>query len=78
MTTVISLRLLGVRRGWTKALIAGLLGWGTAWLLSLSLVHWDWGADGLAVHVIAIGIPATMAAAVDARPAGPPGHAVDR
>ena len=64
VTTVISLRLLGVRRGWTKALIAGLLGWGTAWLLSLSLVHWDWGADGLAVHVIAIGIPATMAAAV--------------
>ncbi len=62
--TVISLRLLGVRRGWTKALVAGLLGWGTAWLLALSLAHWDWGADGLAVHVIAIGIPATMAAAV--------------
>ena len=62
--TVISLRLLGVRRGWTKALAAGLLGWGAAWLLALSLAHWDWGADGLAVHVIAIGIPATMAAAV--------------
>ena len=25
---------------------------------------WDWGADGLALHLVAIGIPATMAAAV--------------
>ena len=63
-TTALSLRLLGIRRGWPKALLAGLLGWGAACLLALSLVSWDWGADGLAVHVIAIGIPATMAAAV--------------
>jgi ubiquinone biosynthesis protein len=63
-TTAVSLRLLGVRRGWMKALAAGLIGWGTAWILALSLVHWDWGADGLALHTIAIGIPATMAAAV--------------
>jgi ubiquinone biosynthesis protein len=64
VTTAVSLRLLGVRRGWTKALVAALIGWGTAWILALSLVHWDWGADGLALHAIAIGIPATMAAAV--------------
>jgi ubiquinone biosynthesis protein len=64
LITSLSLRLLGVRRGWMKALLAGLLGWGTAWLLALSLVHWDWGADGLAIHTIAIGIPATMSAAV--------------
>ena len=36
----------------------------SAWLLALGLADWDWGADGLVVHIVAIGIPATMAAAV--------------
>ena len=62
--TAVSLRLLGLRRGWPKALLAGVIGWGCAGLLALGLADWDWGADGLAVHTVAIGIPATMAAAV--------------
>ena len=64
VTTSVSLRLLGMRRGWTTALLAGAIGWGTAAILALSLSDWDWGADGLVLHIVAIGIPATMAVAV--------------
>src|SRR5262245_16408544 len=62
--TTVSLRLLGMRRGWTTALCAGLIGWGVAVISALSISRWDWGADGLALHVVAIGVPATMAVAV--------------
>jgi ubiquinone biosynthesis protein len=64
VTTSVSLRLLGTRRGWAKSLVAGFLGWGIAGLLALSLAHWDWGADGLLIQALAIGVPATMAVAV--------------
>ena len=64
ITTAISLRLLGLRRGWGTALISGVIGWGAAGLLALGLAHWDWGSDGLVVHTLAIAIPTTMAAAV--------------
>jgi ubiquinone biosynthesis protein len=64
MITSVALRLLGMRRGWGTALLAGLLGWGGAIVVALGLSTWDWGADGLALHVLAIGIPATMTAAV--------------
>ena len=63
-TTLLSLRLLGSRRGWGTALLAGVIGWGTATLVALGLNEWEWGGDDLAVHLLAIGIPATMAAAV--------------
>jgi len=63
-TTAISLRLLGIRRGWGRALVSGTLGWSIAIFVALGLSHWDWGADGLVVHLLAIGIPATMAIAV--------------
>jgi ubiquinone biosynthesis protein len=64
ITTAISLRLLGIRRGWGTALLAGILGWGCAVFVALGLSRWNWGADGLVVHMLAIGLPATMAAAV--------------
>ncbi len=64
LTTGISLRLLGIRRGWGSALLSGIIGWGTAVLLALGLSGWDLDADDLLVHTVAIGIPATMAAAV--------------
>jgi ubiquinone biosynthesis protein len=64
LTTWLSLRLLGVRRGWSKALASGLVGWGTAGLLALGLNRWDWGADGLIIQTIGIALPATMAVAV--------------
>ena len=63
-TTAGALRLLGVRRGWGTALLAGVIGWGAAVVIALALNRWDWGADGLAVHLVAIGIAATMGAAV--------------
>lgn len=64
LTTSLSLRLLGIRRGWGTALASGVVGWGTAGLLALGLAEWDWGADGLVIHTTAIAIPATMATAV--------------
>ena len=33
-------------------------------LVALSLSEWDWGADGLTLHIVAIAIPTTMAIAV--------------
>src|SRR6185295_14251386 len=62
--TALSLRLLGIRRGWGTALIAGGIGWTIAVLLAAALDDWDWGADGFLLRAIAIGIPATMAVAV--------------
>ena len=41
-----------------------MLGWGSAAIIALDLSDWDWGADGLALHIVVIGIPATMTAAV--------------
>ena len=64
VTTMLSLRLLGGRRGWVTGLVAAVIGWGAALLVALGVNDWEWGADGLAVHLVAIGIPATMAAAV--------------
>src|SRR5688572_13171969 len=64
ITTSLSLRLLGLRRGWVSALLAGTLGWGLAVVVALGVNQWDWGADGLIVHLVAIGIPTTMAVAV--------------
>src|SRR3954451_19511154 len=64
VTTSVSLRLLGIRRGWGSALLAGALGWGTAVILALALARWDWAVAGLTVHIATIGVPVTMAAAV--------------
>ena len=64
LVTVVALRLLGMRRGWVSALIAGVTGWGIAVLVVLGTSGWDWGADGLALHLGAVGIPSTMAVAV--------------
>jgi ubiquinone biosynthesis protein len=64
VTTSISLRLLGIRRGWASALLAGVLGWAIGGAIALGLSRWDWGADGLLIHMAAIAVPATMAVAV--------------
>jgi ubiquinone biosynthesis protein len=64
VATAVSLRLLGLRRGWGRAALSGVVGWTAALLISLALADWEWGDDGLALHVVAFGIPATMAVAV--------------
>jgi ubiquinone biosynthesis protein len=63
-TTLLSLRLLGTRRGWGTALLAALIGWGLAVVIATGVNGWDWEVEGLLLHLLAIGIPATMAAAV--------------
>jgi ubiquinone biosynthesis protein len=62
--TLIALRLLGIRRGWGTALLSGVIGWGATIVVALGLNHWKWGADGLWLHLVAIGIPLTMTTAV--------------
>ena len=64
VATAVSLRLLGIGRGWTKGLAAGAAGWLIGGLVALGVSDWDWGADGLLLHAFAIAVPATMAAAV--------------
>ena len=64
VTTLLSLRLLGSRRGWGTALLSAVIGWGTAIVIALGVNDWEWGADELFIHLLAIGIPATMATAV--------------
>jgi ubiquinone biosynthesis protein len=63
-TTLLSLRLLGTRRGWGTALVAALIGWGLALVVAVGVNGWDWDVEGLVLHLLAIGIPATMATAV--------------
>jgi ubiquinone biosynthesis protein len=64
VSTSVSLRLLGVGRGWAKALVAGVVGWVVGGIVALGVSDWDWGADGLLLHTFAIAVPATMATAV--------------
>ena len=64
LITVIALRLLGIRRGWVSAFFAGVVGWGLTIVVALGVNHWNWGADGLVLHLLAIGIPITMTVAV--------------
>jgi ubiquinone biosynthesis protein len=64
VATVLSLRLLGLRRGWGRAALSGLIGWTVALVISFAIGDWDLGDDGLVIHVLAFGIPATMAVAV--------------
>jgi len=64
VTTWLSLRLLGVRRGWAKAAVAGIAGWTIGTLLTLGLNGWDWGSEDLILETLAIAVPATMAVAV--------------
>jgi ubiquinone biosynthesis protein len=61
---VLSLRLLGIRRGWGTAALAGVVGWGLAVVIALGLDDWSWGTDDVVLVALAIGIPATMAVAV--------------
>jgi len=64
VSTTVSLRLLGVGRGWPKALAAGVVGWIIGGIVALGVSDWDWGADGLLLHTVVVAVPATMATAV--------------
>jgi hypothetical protein len=53
VTTLLSLRLLGSRRGWGTALLSAVVGWGTAIVVALGVNDWEWGADELFIHLLA-------------------------
>lgn len=60
-TTFVGARLLGVRRGWLAALIAGGVGWVAALVVAAAMVDWDWDSSTLIWVTIVLAIPLTMA-----------------
>lgn len=60
-TTLLGSRLLGVRRGWVRQLLAGAIGWIVALSIAAGLHDWDWDADRLLVYTAVLAVPATMA-----------------
>lgn len=59
-TTLLGSRLLGVRRGWVRQLLAGSIGWVVAVTVAAGLHDWDWAADRLLAYTAVLAIPATM------------------
>jgi ubiquinone biosynthesis protein len=64
VATSVALRLLSARRGWGKAAVAGAIGWGAGAVVAVGLTGESWSGEGLWIHALLIGVPATMAAAV--------------
>ena len=74
-TTIVSLRLLGIRRGGARRCSPACSAGASAVVLALGLADWDWGADGLVVAHRRHRHPGDDGRRGDARPAGPPGLA---
>jgi hypothetical protein len=70
VTTAISLRLLGTRRGWGAGLVSGAVGWGGGAIFAIGLSGWDFGADSLLIHITAIAHPGHHGGCCYLRPAG--------
>jgi len=64
ITTSVALRLLGARRGWGKAALAGVIGWAAGVAVAVGLTGEGWTGEGLWIHALMIGVPATMTVAV--------------
>lgn len=60
-TTLLGSRLLGVRRGWLRQLLAGVLGWLIAAFVAVGLQSWHLDVDSLLVPTAVLAVPATMA-----------------
>lgn len=60
VTTFLGSRLLGVRRGWVKVVVSGVVGWGAALVVAAAMSDWVWRSDGLLATTIVLGIPLTM------------------
>ncbi len=73
VATVVGVRLLGVRRGWLQTVIAGVLGWVVALLVTGALLDWNWGEDSLAGFTALLAVPTTMALLVGLDLLAPPG-----
>jgi len=64
VTTTVALRLLGARRGWEKAALAGAIGWAAGVAVAVGLTGGGWTGEGLWIHALMVGVPATMTVAV--------------
>jgi ubiquinone biosynthesis protein len=64
VTTGVAVRLLGARRGWGKAALAGAIGWAAGVAVAVGLTGGSWTGEGLWIHALMIGVPATMTVAV--------------
>ncbi len=63
-TTLVAVRLLGVRRSWAAITLAGVIGWISGNLLQVGLNDWDWHAARLSLDAVSFSILFTMMAAV--------------
>jgi ubiquinone biosynthesis protein len=63
-TTLVAVRLLGVRRSWAAITLAGVIGWVSGNLLQAGLDNWDWHAAELSLNTVSLSILFTMMAAV--------------
>jgi ubiquinone biosynthesis protein len=63
-TTLVAVRLLGVRRSWAAITLAGVIGWVSGNLLQVGLNDWDWSAARLSLDTVSFSILFTMMAAV--------------
>ena len=61
VTTLLGSRLLGVRRGWVRQLLAGAIGWLVALVVAVGLLDWDWDADELLAYTAVLAVPTSMA-----------------
>lgn len=60
-TTLLGSRLLGIRRGWVRQLLAGAIGWIVAVVVAAGLLDWDWDDNSLLGYTAVLAVPATMA-----------------
>ena len=61
ITTLLGSRLLGIRRGWVRQLLAGAIGWIVAVVVAAGLLDWDWDDNSLLGYTAVLAVPATMA-----------------
>jgi ubiquinone biosynthesis protein len=72
-TTLVAVRLLGIRRSWVAVTLAGAIGWSSGNLLHVALAGWDWDAARLSVATITLSIVFTAIAALGLDFAARPG-----
>lgn len=60
-STLIGSRLLGIRRGWVRQLLAGVIGWVLALGVAAGLLDWDPDAGPIVAYTAVLAVPATMA-----------------
>ena len=60
VATFVAVRLLGVRRGWLQTVVAAVVAWVVALVVTASLLDWSWGEDRLGLFTLLLAVPLTM------------------